>query len=121
MPNETNKFEILLKDAIKTELTKRGFHTPFNVKIENKKIIIESEPFQTIPVLFKEISIISFGSKIEDNVDLPRIKNFWVNVNVQYKHFDGGTNGCNLFAVVGKYYNPSEDSDYSVRFEFEIK
>lgn len=98
-----------IKNAIQTELLKRGFHTPI-VKIHEKEnqpktknfIKFYTEPFQTTPVLFKEITIQEFASgffeeKIRTAESTKTYYGLMIQVYVVYNHFDGGSNGCKLF------------------------
>jgi hypothetical protein len=103
---EIEKFCDCLLKFIQTELTKRGFHVKFKTfEIRKNKIFFESESFQTSPVLFKEIRIKNFASgiSVKEDMENSKIKTFWVMVNVEYNHFDYGSNGCNIFTVTGRY------------------
>lgn len=110
-----NNFERLLHDNIKNELTKRGFHAPFTLKIEKNRIKIESEPFQTVPVIFKELRIIVFGSNVKENESNHDIKEFWVDIDVSFTLFNSGTNGASLFGVFGKYSSKNDVIDFNIR------
>jgi hypothetical protein len=96
----------LIKEAISVNLIKRGFHAPIELTggMDRRgfeyKLALTSEPFQTTPVLFKEIRISDFGSWVKsDTTDAESegLLNVGVRVHVSYEHFDGGRNGCELF------------------------
>lgn len=110
-----NNFETLLHDKIKKELTKRGFHAPFTLKIEKNRIKIESEPFQTVPVIFEELRIIAFSSNVKKNESNHDIKEFWVDIYVSFTLFDSGTNGASLFSVFGKYSSKNNIINFNIR------
>lgn len=114
-----------IKETIRVELLKRGF-TASIVKLEenvskyNKRSIdLQTEEFQTTPVLFKRIVIHSFSS----NVSIESKKNLnpvlagdyihvWISVNVSYINFDGGKNGSELFDIV---FNVFGDKEHDVK------
>lgn len=93
-----------LKDLLSIELAKRGFHAPFTITQEapntrhyDLRLLIESSPFITVPTLFKSIRFDNFGGAVtqdEENADILRV---WIPMHVSYEHFDGGTNGCEIF------------------------
>jgi len=94
-----------IKERINDELMKRSF--PSLSKIETRKgaygaeyIYCESEPFQTVPCIFREINVQSFSSSITSGVHMPSetpILNIWIAVHVSYEMFGGGSNGSKLF------------------------
>jgi hypothetical protein len=100
-----------IKQFIQHELTKRGFHAKISEFKENRSIhkdynlfILETEHFQTTPVIFKQLSIGNFGGKIEvtkvDGYDKDQIV-FRIPIQAYYDHFDLGRNNCRLFTVTG--------------------
>jgi hypothetical protein len=95
-----------IQDAIQTELTKRGIHAPITVEQGRRQglkyISLSSVPFQTTPVLFKEIRVRDFGGNcFEEGIDGFEYSRFSVTVNVEYILFSGGTNGTTLFTITG--------------------
>jgi hypothetical protein len=92
--------------GIHLELIKRGFNVTLISESKAYRdgtpyIEITSAPFNTTPVLFQEIRIdANIGYKAEEF-------GFSVGgrVSVAYKHFGGGSNGCELFrfnCIVGR-------------------
>lgn len=93
-----------ISDRIHTELVKRGFHTPITVTPELNRhktaltLKITSEPFQTTPVLFKSVEIISFGSGVAKREgDREGMLRIYISVHVAWTSFSGGTNATELF------------------------
>jgi hypothetical protein len=120
-----------IKEIITDELLKRGFIAPFESFEETiddrsgkHRLFIQSEKFQTVPVLFKEIRVEAFSSSVSMEVvdsgpegdSKCAIKSWSASIHVDYKHFDGGTNGSRLFGISGKFY----DEDYWGQ-EFKIR
>ena len=102
-----------IREFIKDELTKRGFHATL-VRFEEKAnargnkthFSFETESFQTAPVLFKDIKIGEFNTQInkdEENTVDKEIYNLWLSVYVHYTHFGMGTNCSELFSITGHY------------------
>ena len=109
--NQMNK----LKDFIQDELLKRGFTAKISYfgEVSDKngsKFEFITEEFQTTPVIFKSIFISNFSSSItEEEIERPdgskiTVHKVWISVHVSYKHFGGGSNGCNLFDVAATMY-----------------
>lgn len=100
-----------VKSFIQVELLKRGFLAPITTfkevegRYEKHYFELETESFQTVPVIFQEIRISNFSTGIGDEevrvVSKVRVRPIWISVHVSYKHFDGGSNGCKLFDVIG--------------------
>lgn len=90
-----------IQDKIQVELLKRGFFAPVKVEFCNKhkNVKVTSENFQTIPVLFKSISIINFGGYIKE-VEESKNKSLEIRIPVvaQCEHFDMGNNYAEIFA-----------------------
>lgn len=99
-----------IKDLIQDELTKRGFHAQIVICNETESrrggtyVEIESLPFQTTPVLFKEIKINNFGSWISEPNDDGCIE-VQIEIHISYNVFGGGTNGTSLFSFRCEIYN----------------
>ena len=104
-----------IKELIEIELLKRGFTAKlieFN-EIEGRtgdhygetKTMIElnSEPFQTIPVIFKEIKITNFSTSVKKSIitnsdkTIVPITRVWIQIYASYELFDGGSNCTALF------------------------
>jgi hypothetical protein len=86
--------------AIQTELLKRGFTAPLSAKEKGTgergyHFDITSQPFNTVPVIMKEITIEARVWVSES--DRKNILNVGTRVDVRYSHFSGGTNGTELF------------------------
>lgn len=101
-----------LRELIQTELTKRAIHakiTLFELKEKTNSAIItmETEEFQTTPVMFKSIKVVSSGiikfKYYEDNNT--NYANVIMTINFLYRHFDGGFNKCNLMYVTAELSN----------------
>ena len=98
-----------IKEVLKDELTKRGFHVEINLVEEEtrseNKLRLTSSKFQTTPVLFKELSLIDFGTKvsIKKHKDIfggdkeNEVISVWLCVNVAYSNFDLGSNTSKIF------------------------
>ena len=104
-----------IKEIVEIELLKRGFTAPITLGVDTKKIphiIIDSEPFQTTPVIFKQITIQNFGGSLQKQDD--DIVSVWIPINVGYKHFDHGTNGCKLFTF---FCDVQNDGVYNINIK----
>lgn len=98
---------------IAEQLTRRGFHAPLSIGVGYRRdqepyIKLESEPFQTVPVIFKEIRICQFSSTLAQDTSPDAVTaretdstrdywSVWIDVHVAYEHFPNGSNGCTLF------------------------
>jgi len=106
MENEiSSKAMDKIRETIQTELLKRGFTAQikhFCQTNDGKHIQFETEPFQTVPVLFKSIQISQFSTSV--SVDKEEEEGFnilkvWVQVSARYENFDCGSNGTHLFTL----------------------
>lgn len=116
-----------IKDILKDELTKRGFHVEINlVEAETRdknKLRLSSSKFQTTPVLFKELSLTDFGTEvsIRQHKDIfggdkeNEVISIWLSVNVAYTHFDLGSNTSKLFDFTCVMFE-SNDRCFKVNF-----
>lgn len=104
-----------IQKFIQTELMKRGFHAQITTLDETEfrdgsiGFNLETEEFQTTPVLFKSIKLMSFNSFISDVKEADNgfeYRTFSISINARYNHFGGGSNGCNVLSVRGEF---SED------------
>jgi hypothetical protein len=95
---------LLIQESLSTELVKRGFHAPITVEQKGSRVEVTSSPFQTIPVLFKELTVGSFNSVVQEHEELYTID---ISITVFYKMFDGGNNGVKLFHFHAKTYKES--------------
>lgn len=109
-----------IKEFVQDELTKRGFHAKiksFEEKTDTRQYIaFETEEFQTVPVIFKSIIVSCFScgfTKKELGENKKTFDEFYISVNVFYEHFDGRSNGCDLFRVDGVLIN--DDQVYQMR------
>lgn len=105
-----------IRTAIGIELLKRGFTAPITLGLKNARpaddsgewyITLESEPFQTTPVLFREIQVQHFSSTLRQDTS-PEANEartergwdswkVWISVNARWEVFSGGSNGTTLF------------------------
>ena len=117
-----------IKNKIDMELLKRGFPKLSEIKErENGNghgLEFHSEPFQTTPVIFKEIWVESFSTNLSEAVDIYKeeefkVINIWAQVNARYELFDGGSNGCDLFTIRAKTL-AQQDSFSNNLFEIRI-
>jgi len=119
-----------IKEAIRIELLKRGFTAPITlVEREDDSyplLKLRSEPFQTVPVIFKEMNIMNFGGNIEkikkthknfknEDVEVEGVS-FVVPVSVGYTHFDLGSNSSSLFYISG-YVIEESDNIFDLRIK----
>ena len=96
-----------LKEELRIELMKRGFNADLGevTETDKNKISFESEPFQTTPVIFKEIKLIPWSSNLkEETMEHGVIINVYISINVRYTHFDLGTNGCDVFTFSCSFF-----------------
>jgi hypothetical protein len=116
-----------IQELIQDELLKRGFTAPIKTFEETEcrrsgnRLEFETENFQTTPVIFKEIVVNDFNTSLsqetkKNSSDQEYLEtNFWMTIHVSYRHFDGGTNGCNLFQISGKFFNDNDRPQYEIR------
>lgn len=111
-----------LEDLINNQLIIRSMK---KVKLEQGNLFgikIDSEPFQTIPVLYKNLQIVNNHQKcvspsqveitdIEGNVRVVKSLNIYLYASVQVETFDGGFNGVPLFAISCEVLDESEKDD----------
>jgi len=103
---EDVKYQI--KEIIETELLKRSYTCKIaRIEVEydrygKLRFIVESEYFQTMPVIFKTLRIESFGSWLSKET-IKDTDNFrfvvTIDLHNSYTHFGGGSNGCGLFNI----------------------
>lgn len=108
----------LIQGRIKDELTKRGFTAPIRLtqQLDRRgevKLVLGSQPFQTVPVLFREIRIADFGTSWTPDTVKVGAMFFSIRVHAMYDHFSGGSNGCELFTIQGNAH-PDHDDIYTV-------
>ena len=114
-----------IKDTIQLELLKRGVIAPI-VKLEevirksnNHHIELATAEFQTIPVMFKKLGVINFGTfvgKKPKNELKPELEgefiSVWISVYFSYEHFNGGSNGVEMFNI---WFNVFGSTSYDVK------
>ena len=95
----TEKQLSLVKEAIQDELLKRGIIAKIS-KIEeiNERLVVETESFQTSPVMFKEIYVYSHISGFSMMLDKEQegAAQLYIGLSFRYTLFSGGTNGSDL-------------------------
>jgi hypothetical protein len=116
-----------IKELIETELLKRGFTTKLiefkevGERTEGHFIELWSKPFQTIPVLFKEVRIANFstsvkeGTIISNNKAIIPIIRVWIQVCASYISFSGGNNSVSLFEFRCICFGKEEINDVKIR------
>jgi hypothetical protein len=116
----TEKQKELIKTQINNELIKRGINVELNLVEKEKddgrsRIELTSTNFQTYPVLYKELSVISFSTTVsKEKEDDNNIIYCWIGVSVAVESFNGGSNAVRMFDYKIKFY----DNDFSI---YEIK
>jgi hypothetical protein len=110
-----------ISESIRIALLQRGFTAPLTITQDVNRskepcIKVKSEPFQTVPVIFKSIWIDDFGSSIrpltdENKEPVPDMLSVWVCVHVSYEHFPNGSNGCAVFHYTCKVNLAAEYTD----------
>ena len=89
-------------DAVQTELVKRGFNAKLSAEFKTARdfsqfLEITSEPFNTVPVIMKEIKITGrISASTEEGNAVIKIAG---RIGVEYSHFGGGRNGTELFNI----------------------
>lgn len=97
-----------IKETISVEMLKRGYTAKMiefkevSSNSNRSRIEFQTEEFQTVPVMFKKINLSNFSSSISLNPELTlqherEIFNVWLQVNIRYESFGGGSNGVGLF------------------------
>jgi len=118
---EEIKSEILDKviGILEEEMLKRGVTAKIeNIQFEKGRvgqyISFKSEPFQTQPVIFKNIIIENMNGLIKKDEDTHR-ETYTVVLPAcyTYSHFSGGFNGCQMFTL---FFKIDEDG-----YIFDIK
>lgn len=109
MPDPINTTEELapetiesIRRAIATELKKRGFHAAINITIRKdigvkNWLLLDSEEFNTVPVIMESLKLYSYGDFTANKERGNSYINVGLRIEVNYKHFGGGSNGCELF------------------------
>lgn len=122
----TKEVRETIKETIQTELLKRGF-TAKIVEFEEVKgrsstrFKFITEPFQTVPVLFKNIVVGEFSSGIKVDEEMTekhgqKFYSFYIGVNVHYEHFDMGRNSSSLFSISGTF-NLNDNRIYKLKIK----
>lgn len=91
-----------IAELIRIELLKRGFMVDVTcAPTKDNSFKVKTNSFQTTPVLFQEIWIESSSAFFHENENEKGVKytDFYASLSVYYKHFDGGSNGCNLLTM----------------------
>lgn len=112
----TDRQKNSLIEKLNEQILRRGFNVTIKEFEETETrgtryINFSTEAFQTQPIIFQEIKITSFSTSLSKEKGIREsdgheyeITKFWISVNVSYKHFGGGTNGCELFTITGNFY-----------------
>lgn len=101
-----NEIRKQAEEIINLELLKRGFlnisfeELSYDYQTKRQKLTLNSEPFQTTPVIFKEIRVVNFGGRINElEINGNHLLEIAIPINVKYDHFDNGSNSCELFTI----------------------
>ena len=101
---------IFVKEAIQDELLKRGITAKISKCEEiNERLEIETESFQTQPVMFKKIHVythLSGFAKMLDNVE--GAAELYIGLSFRYTLFSGGTNGTDLMDLRFRFIQGSD-------------
>lgn len=97
----------VIAESIQTALQRRGFHAAIKLATSigrdgRLRFDLTSDPFQTVPVLYKTISLINFGGSVTQNKDNEKILDVWLPVSATYDHFDGSGNSCEVMTYFCK-------------------
>lgn len=115
----TPEQRMIITQEIEKALTRRGFHVSIRIQeelaqIKTRNILkVESDEFQTTPVLFESIRIENFSSGFFEH---EKKRGFIIQIHAMYKHFNGGQNGVELFTIRG-YLAPDRLLIYNVTIE----
>ena len=133
MKTTTNKLpqDILsgIEKTINKALIQRGFPVIVASQDETEtrypRVNIISEKFNTVPVIMEHIQVDNFGSSVckttkkiireDDNknnfIDEVEIISIWISVHISYSHFNGGTNGTELFSYYAEVAEWERDGE----------
>lgn len=97
-----------LKTSLQVEIKKRGIFADITVawsgstglRPSNLSFLLNSEEFNTTPVIFEGINLKDHASYICVSEGTGLVE-FVLYVHARYKHFNYGQNGCLLFSVKG--------------------
>ena len=87
-------------NATKDSLSKLGIHTEVMLSARTTRhnheyIRIDTEPFQTIPVIYKSVSVYGEGCVIPCD-DIENAFDLCINLDYGFKYFKGGSNGVEI-------------------------
>jgi hypothetical protein len=86
-----------VKEAIQDELLKRGITARINrFEEKNERLELETEPFQTYPVMFKKIHVYNHLSGFTFSNPDKNVIELYIGLSFRYTLFSGGSNGSDL-------------------------
>ena len=112
-----NTYEQIEK-LIRIELLKRGFIVDVTcTPTRDNHFKVKTTSFQTTPVLFQEVWIESSKAFFSEHQKENGYKytDYYVSLSANYKHFDDGINGCNLFIIEFRMFSDNIVRILSIR------
>jgi len=120
-----------IRELIQTELKKRSIHAKiikFNQVENNGKysIELETEEFQSQPVMFDSIKIYNFGSSIkeievssvdDDTIIKRKCLGVYISLSYFFRLFTHGSNGVHLFTFQCRVYKSEKGYDHIAKVE----
>lgn len=110
-----------ITESVERVLARLGIHT--NVSIGEKKIYngrylvtVESETFNTTPVIYKWVLVRGSGFLTEDEED-ERMAKLYLNLDYRFKYFEGGENGVDIGMAVFRFIKGDEEHDGHTIFD----
>lgn len=101
-----------ITESVERVLARLGIHT--NVSIGEEKIYngrylvtVESETFNTTPVIYKWVLVRGSGFLTEDEED-ERMANLYLNLDYRFRYFDGGENGVEIGVAAFRFFKGDE-------------
>jgi len=88
-----------IQTFVSDELSKRGIHADIiKFALVDNIILLETEKFQTSPVMFKDLNVANFGGSIKVSDDGEKM-HIWIPVSYDYEYFGSGHNSTDIFSV----------------------
>lgn len=110
-----------ITESVERVLARLGIHT--NVSVGEEKIYsgrylvtVESETFNTTPVIYKWVLVHGSGFITQDKED-ERIANLYLNLDYRFRYFDGGENGVDIGMAVFRFFKGDEGREGYTLFD----
>ena len=110
-----------IAENVERVLARLGVHT--NVSVSEEKIYngrylvtVESETFNTTPVIYKWVLVHGSGFITQDEED-ERIANLYLHLDYRFKYFDGGENGVDIGMAVFRFFKGDEGHEGRTLFD----